>query len=165
MKILIISDSHGNITNIKSVMEIARKSKMDAVIHAGDWNTPESAETVLSYNILTFTVLGNADIAPEVEKKLKTKSKKFDKNFLVLDLAGKKIGITHKPSDNNSFFKKGKSFAGDGLDLIVNGHLHSKFYKEEKGTRIVRPGALVSAINFAVYDTVKDEVDFINEDD
>lgn len=163
MKILIISDSHGNISNIKSVMEIAHKSKIDALIHAGDWNTPESVSTVLSYNIPTFAVLGNADIAFEVAKSLKAKSKKFDENFLTLDLGGKKIGVTHKPSDNKVFFKENR-YTTWNLDLIVNGHLHSAFEKKESQTRIVRPGALVNAINFAVYDTDLDEVSFVNEE-
>lgn len=163
MKILIISDSHGNISNIKSVMEIACQSKLDALIHAGDWNTPESVRTVLSYNIPTFAVLGNADIAFEVSERLKAKSKKFDENFLTLDLGGKKIGVTHKPSDNNIFFKENKHSTARNLDLIVNGHLHSAFEKKESQTKIVRPGALVNAINFAVYDTDLDEVNFVNE--
>jgi len=52
MKILVISDSHGNLSNLKHVMGFAKKLNIDAVIHAGDWNTIESVETVLSFGFL-----------------------------------------------------------------------------------------------------------------
>lgn len=164
MKILVISDSHGNISNIKSVMEIAYRSKIDALIHAGDWNTRESVETVLSYNIPTFAVLGNADISREVAEKLNAKSKKFNELFLILDLDGKKVGITHKPSDNKVFFKEHAHSTAKNFDLIVNGHLHSASEKKASSTKIIRPGALVNAINFAVYDTKSNKVDFVCEE-
>ena len=46
MKILIISDSHGNIANLKAAMEIGKKADVSAVIHCGDWDDVKSAETV-----------------------------------------------------------------------------------------------------------------------
>lgn len=157
MKILIISDSHGNVADLRTVMGLAKKYKIDAVVHAGDWNTIESVETVLSFGIPLYTVLGNADIRPEVIEKLKVKSKKFGEKFLEFELRGKKIGITHKPADNKKYF------AGKKLDIIFNGHYHSKDESIVKGIKVVRPGAIISGINFAVYDTKSGKIEFINE--
>ena len=67
MKILVISDSHGHIANIKHVMGFGKKIGAKAVIHAGDWNTVESVETVLSFGIPLYAVMGNADIEEEME--------------------------------------------------------------------------------------------------
>ncbi|KKR62027.1 MAG: hypothetical protein UU02_C0050G0003 [Candidatus Woesebacteria bacterium GW2011_GWA1_40_43] len=83
MKILIISDSHGNIANLNHVMGFAKKYRVTSVIHAGDWNNLESVETVLSYEIPLHAVLGNADIDPTIGKQLRVKSEKFDENFLI----------------------------------------------------------------------------------
>jgi len=138
-------------------MGFAKKLNIDAVIHAGDWNTIESVETVLSFGIPLYTVLGNADVRPEVIEKLKTKAKRFDQEFLIVSLGGRKIGITHKPSNNKKYFP------GKKLDLIINGHLHSKYESVETPIKIIRSGAIVNGNNFAVYETINDEVEFIED--
>jgi putative phosphoesterase len=163
MKILVISDSHGNIANLKHVMGFAKKIGVGAVIHTGDWNTIETVELVLSFGIPLYTVLGNADVRAEAIQKLKEsaslhgKSQKFDENFLIINLGGKSIGITHKPSDNKKYFLDKK------LDIIFNGHLHSKYESSQTPVKIVRPGAIINGINFAIYDTKTNKVEFIEE--
>lgn len=159
MKVLIISDSHGHVANLKAIIEIAAKSKFDAIIHAGDWNTTEAIETVISTKIPLYTVLGNADIDSAVGKRLKVKSERFVEDYLIIKLDEKRIGITHRPSDNKKYFADKK------LDLIINGHLHSKYESAEKLIKIIRPGAVVNGINFAVYDTDSGQVNFINENE
>ena len=158
MKILIISDSHGNIVNLKHVLGFAKKFGVSAVIHAGDWNTIESVNTVLSFGTPLYTVLGNADVWPEVEQSLRVKSKKFDKDFLEIELGKKKIGITHKPSNNKKYFINQK------LDLIINGHLHSKYESQEAAVEVVRPGAIIKGNNFAIYDTTVNRVEFVEDE-
>lgn len=157
MKVLIISDSHGHLANLKSLIDIAIKGKMDAIIHAGDWNTTDSVECVLGSLLPLYAVLGNADIDPMVGKKLRKESKNFSEDFLIVEIGGKKIGITHKPSNNNKYFQN------INLDLIINGHLHSRYESVQTPVKIVRPGATVNGINFAVYDTNTGKVEFIGE--
>ncbi len=149
MKILVVSDSHGNITNLKHVMGFAKKINAEAVIHCGDWNTLELVEIVLSYKILLYSVIGNADIADNIKNKFK--------DFLELDIGGRKIGITHKPSDIKKFF------AGKKMDVIFYGHRHSKDESFVNGVRVICPGAIINGINFAVYDTSSGKIEFINE--
>jgi putative phosphoesterase len=159
MKVLIISDSHGNIANLKFVMSFARKFGVSAVIHAGDWNTVESVETVLFFGIPLYAVLGNADIDPTVAKTLGEKCKKFNEGHLIINLDDKNIGITHKPADNKKFF------GGTKLDLIINGHLHSRYVSKKKGVKIIRPGAIIRGNNFAIYDTASGKIEFIEDDE
>jgi putative phosphoesterase len=174
VRLIIVSDSHGNIANLQHVMGFAKKIGVEAVVHAGDWDNIESVDAVLSFGIPLYAVLGNADIDPRVGKRLKVRSKVFDEKFLVINTGGKRIGITHKPSDNKRYF------FGEKLDLIVNGHLHSKYEAVAKSVRtsdlvgakedesqatsvkIIRPGAIVKGINFAVYDTDTGKIDFVN---
>ena len=163
MKILIISDSHGHIANLKHIVGFAKKYEVTAIIHAGDWDTSTAVEVVRLSGIPFYTVLGNADIDPELISKLKSQSAKFGEDFLTVNLGGRNIGITHKPSDNNVFFKDKKYSGEKKLDLIINGHYHSKYESAETPVKIIRPGATVTGINFAVYDTVKNKVEFINE--
>ncbi|MCX6703999.1 MAG: metallophosphoesterase family protein [Candidatus Woesebacteria bacterium] len=158
MKILVISDSHGNVANLKHVLGFAKKYGVSAVVHAGDWNTLESIETVLSFGIPLYTVLGNADVRSEVIQKLKGKSRKFGEEFLSIKIGGRNIGITHKPSNNKKYF------SGVKLDVVFNGHLHSKYESVKSVVKIVRPGAIINGNNFAVYDTATNRVEFIEDD-
>lgn len=157
MEILVISDSHGHIANLKFVMGFAQKIKAGAIIHCGDWNTIEAVETVLSTKIPLYTVLGNADVRPEVIKILKLKSKMFSENHLEFELGGRKIGITHKPSDLKKYFE------GKKLDVIFCGHIHSKDESTVAGVKVVRAGAIIKGNNFAIFDTSTNKVEFIQD--
>jgi len=159
MKILIISDSHGHIANLKHIVGFAEKYGVSAIIHSGDWDTSTSVEIVRLSGIPFYTVSGNADIDPELMEDLRKKAKGFNENFLIVNLGGRNIGITHKPGDNKKYF------GGKKLDLIINGHYHSKYESVETPIKMMRPGATVTGINFAVYDTVKNKVEFVNENE
>jgi len=154
MKILIISDSHGNISNLKHVMGFAQKIKAGAIIHCGDWDNPKSVEEILSSEIQLYTVLGNADIHTEIKDRLGKKAKKFDEKFLIFEISGRKIGVVHNIKDlvlNNK------------LDIVFCGHRHFKSEKIINGVKIVSPGALHSSKpSFAVYDTDTNGVEFFD---
>lgn len=153
MKIVVIGDSHGNIANIKHVMGFAKNIKAGAVIHTGDWNTVESVNAVLEFQIPLYTILGNADINPEVEISLRNQSKKFDITQMMFKLDNRKIGVIHSFKASGLWYK--------GLDMVFCGHRHSQDERIINGVKIVRPGALVSGISFAFYDTVSNKVEFI----
>ncbi len=158
MRLLVISDSHGNLANLKHVMGFAKNLKMEAVVHSGDWNNIESVETVLSFGIPLYTVLGNADADPQVAKLLRQKSTKYANDFLKIELGGKNIGIVHKPSDVKKYFVKGV------VDVIFCGHLHSKDESLINGIKVVRAGALENTINFTIYNTETGDLEFIKDE-
>lgn len=145
MKIVVIADSHGNLANLKHVMGFAKKIKAEAIVHCGDWNTLESVETVSSYKIPVYGVVGNADIDDEVKNKFK--------DFLKLTIDGKKIGVIHNIK---------KLEAGDSdLDVIFFGHWQKQKDTFWNGIRAINPGALENNISFAVYDTGINRVKFL----
>lgn len=146
MKVIVIGDSHGNIANLKHVMGFAKKINIDAVIHTGDWSNLESTKTVLEYKIPVFGVLGNADIDPSMKKEFK--------EYLEIELDGKKIYIIHK------LLKDDKRCIGK--DICFTGHYHSQKMWEINEVKVVRPGALEKNIYFATYDTVTNKVELIN---
>lgn len=156
MKLVVISDSHGHISNIKYVMGFAKKIKAGGVIHCGDWDDVESVNAVLSFEIPLYAVCGNADVDGEIEEILKFNCKKFDVDFIKFEIDGRKIGIVHK------VLKDDKRF--EGLDMVFSGHYHSKDERMDNFTKFVRPGALIKGINFAVYETVNNEVEFFEDE-
>lgn len=158
MKVLIISDSHGNLSNLGHVLGFATSYKIDAIVHAGDWDNLESVEKVLDSEIPLYSVLGNADIDPAIGIKLAKKSKKFAKDFLYFEIDGKKIGVVHRPQDVKNFFD------GKTADIIFCGHLHSSNDSLVSGLRVVRPGAIKLGINFAVYNTENGSLEFVKDE-
>ncbi len=152
MKILVISDSHGQIANLKHVMGFAKKIKASAVIHCGDWDNLEAFEAVISFGIPIYTVLGNADVDSLLADTLRFESKKFDSSLLKLKIDGRKIGVIHKVSLKNEELYE--------FNIVFSGHYHSKEEKTVNWTKFVRPGAIINGNNFAIYETVNNEVEF-----
>ena len=155
MKILIISDSHGHIANLKSVLEIGKKIGVKAVIHCGDWDNLETFRAAQAFDFPIYSVLGNADIDPDLEDALKFECKKYNPYLLELEFEGKKIGVIHQAD-----FKNEKLYE---FKTVFSGHYHSKEEKIVKWTKFIRPGALINGINFAVYETVSGTIEFVNE--
>lgn len=155
MKIIVISDSHNNIANLKHVMGFGKKIGAKAVIHCGDWNDKKSIETVLSFRLPLYTVLGNADIHPDEENALISGAEGFDSKFLGFRLGGKKIGVTHSLRNLMPIVKS--------FDVVFSGHSHRQKVEEKGGTKIVNPGALENDVNFAVFNTNSGKIELINE--
>lgn len=156
MKILVISDSHGNIANLKHVMGFGKKIGTKAVIHCGDWDNIESVEAVLDFEIPLYSVLGNADIDPGLENILRGECKKFDPFLLKVEIDNRKIAIIH--------FAKEKDERFNNIQVVFSGHRHSKEQKVVNFTKFVRPGAIVNGINFAIYETETNEVEFVEDE-
>lgn len=156
MKILVISDSHGHLANLKHVMGFGEKIGAKAVIHCGDWNTIGSVEEVLSFGIPLYTVIGNADIEENMEEFLISNSKKFEPKLLKIEIDGRKIAVIHDVKFDDKQL--------ENIDIVFSGHHHSKDIKEINFVKFVRPGALINGINFAVYETATNEVEFFSDD-
>jgi uncharacterized protein len=155
MKILIISDSHGHIANLKQVLEIGKKFGVKAVIHCGDWDNLDSFRAAQTFGIPIYSVLGNADVDSDLEDALKFECKKYDPYLLELEFEGKKIGVIHRADLKNEKLFEFKT--------VFSGHYHSKEEKTINWTKFVRPGALINGINFAIYETVSGTIEFVNE--
>lgn len=154
MKVIVISDSHGNIASLKHVLGFSRKIRADAIVHCGDWNNLKAVEMVLESKIPLYAVLGNADIDPMVKRKLKVESKGFGEKVLSFKLGDRKIDVVH------NFVMASKLFAAE---VIFCGHKHFKWEKVIDGVKVIAPGALHSIKpSFAVYDTDTNKVEFFD---
>ena len=156
MKIIVISDSHRNIANIKHIMGFAKTIKAGGVIHCGDWDNVESAEEVLSFEIPLYAVIGNADIDDDIEEVLRFNAKGFDVDFLKFEIEGRKIGVIHN--------SKNLQLNPPAVDIVFSGDWHSKDETMINFVKFVRPGALSKGINFAVYETTNNTVEFFEDE-
>jgi len=143
MKLGVISDSHDNLNMIKKAVNVLNKENIDFLIHCGDIISPfvirvfeNLNENVKNGNF--FGVFGNndGDLLYLIERL--GKICKLSSNETILDLAGKKIYVSHGPDPLVI-----KSLAKSGeFDIICTGHTHDHNIKKINNTLVINPGEL-----------------------
>lgn len=129
MKIGIISDTHGDLSNAERA--INDMGKVDLLIHAGD--TYEDAMKLKEkFSLNVIAICGNTDCSTE---------KPSEQNFMIED---KKIFLTHghkydvKDSLNNLYFRAKELEA----DIVIFGHSHVPQYIRENNLIFINPGSV-----------------------
>lgn len=158
MKVLVLSDSHGNIVRLKHAVGYANSGGIDAIIHCGDWDNAKAVLAMKSSEIPVYGVLGNADVDPQMVPSLRNTNVNFGVDFLKLNLGGKNIGVCHFPG------KLEEAIKSQEYDVLFHGHTHKKKDKLIGKTRVVNPGALqkTPTPSFAVYDTASNTIEFVD---
>lgn len=158
MKILIVSDSHGNIVRLKHAIGYANSQKLGAIIHCGDWDNVEAVLTMENAEIPVYGVLGNADVDLSILTSLRNANVICNTGFLKLELGGRNIGVCHFPGKLETAIKSQE------YDVLFHGHTHKKKDKLLGKTRVVNPGALqkTPTPSFVVYDTSSNTVEFVD---
>lgn len=131
MRILVFSDSHGNIRNCVNVIECIKD--VDMIIHLGDILRDVKDLKVLYPNIPIEYVAGNNDFWHNVP---------YDK---VLEIEGKKIFISHGhlyrvKYEYNTITNKGIALKAD---CVLFGHTHECYEAYQDGMLMINPGSIV----------------------
>ncbi|KFB07206.1 metallophosphoesterase family protein [Malacoplasma iowae] len=127
MKILIVSDTHGNISNLTKVIN---NNKYDYVIHAGDFCVGYSE--IKKY--VDYVVAGNNDFEGEKE--------------LFFEIDGIKFVLLHGEYfdsffDYSSRYKKMVDHYSDkNVDVIISGHTHIEYCELISNVLCINPGSL-----------------------
>ena len=151
MQILVFSDSHGMVSNMKAV--ILSHPKIEYIIHLGDYGTDVNEIAAENPTYIIDAVQGNCD---------KKKQYPMEK---VLQLVGKRILITHGHSYGvkysfTSIIAKGLQ---DKIDVVLFGHTHEPLIQSMEGILFVNPGSIskpkaVSNATFAILEINKDGI-------
>lgn len=128
MKILILSDTHGNQSAIETVVE---KEDADLCIHLGD-NFRDAIYINDSLNVEAVAVKGNCD------------DEEYAEEDMVLDIEGHKIFLTHGHNYNvnitlDNLYYKAKSL---NCHIALYGHTHKNLKENTKDLIIMNPGSL-----------------------
>lgn len=131
MKVLIVSDTHGNDRNFYEVLK--RVGKIDFLIHAGDTSGSEE-EIAASVDCGCKIVLGNNDF---------TRRLNYEEEF---DLEGHHILLTHGHRESVYYGTDRLLYkaAERGAEVVIYGHTHvpNVEYDEDLGIWAVNPGSL-----------------------
>lgn len=130
MRILVISDTHGDICQAMDIVN--NNSSVDMVIHLGDFNTDAARLSSKFPGIHFEFVHGNSDftIGNVCSEKL-------------LDCEGKKVFITHGhrygvKSGYNAIYERAEKVKAD---LVLFGHTHMPYMEYRNGKIFLNPGS------------------------
>ncbi len=157
--IVVISDTHENISLIRKAVSVIHSFNVELVVHCGDIISPSVLEEFGGLP-LRF-VFGNND--GEVSG-LKSKAKELGfyepDVFLDFEYGQKRFFVYHK--DNSEVIED--KLSSQVYDYILVGHTHVKKNIKVFNTRIINPGAFIFANppSFAFLDLEKDAVKFVD---
>lgn len=130
MRILVVSDTHGDFYNFKKAVEAQKAA--DVIIHCGD-SRNELDEIKMYYpNKAFISVKGNCDLGstlPLVEERV---------------FEGKKLFITHGHMYNAkmSLYPLCCAAREAKADIVIFGHTHNALADYDDGLYILNPGSL-----------------------
>jgi len=128
MKVGIIADTHDNMPAIDEAVDMFRREKVDALIHAGDIIAPFAAERFKG----AYIVYGNND---GERRGLRERCPGID-DFVEITLDGRHIAVVHgtQPAMVRALVDGGR------YDLVVTGHTHRPLIERRGGTLLINPG-------------------------
>lgn len=129
MHIGIIADSHDNVPAVHRMLEMFKRIKVDAVLHAGDYIAPFSVEKMIGKKWQFYGVFGNNDGEREGISQL---TQDIEEGPRLIELGGKTFGLVHDRDDWNR----------DECDVLVFGHTHMCYYKKTDSLLEINPGEL-----------------------
>lgn len=129
MKILIISDTHGRIENLKMVLW--QEKPLDLLIHLGDIEGDEKRIEMLA-DCPVKAVAGNNDFFSNLPGEREIRIGKY------------KVLLTHGHYYYvNAGIRYIKGAALDrGIDIAMFGHTHRPILEQDKGVTVLNPGSL-----------------------
>jgi putative phosphoesterase len=127
-KILVLSDSHGNIDNMVCAV---KRSAPDIICHLGDCWSDASRLHGIFPEIAMERVPGNCDYQDEPAEKI-----------LLLD--GWKLLLCHghQYSVKSSYLSLELAAREKGVDMALFGHTHRVFYDRHNGVALFNPGSI-----------------------
>ncbi len=129
MKILIVSDTHKSHKNLERVLE--ENKDIDMLIHLGDVEGAEDYIEALA-GCPVHIVSGNNDFFSDLP---------FEEEFMI---GGHHVFITHGHYYGIVIGEErlAQEARERGADIVMYGHTHRPFFKEENGLVVLNPGSI-----------------------
>lgn len=129
MKIIVFSDSHGYLENMKTAVN--NFNDLDILIHLGDFLKDSVKIASLFDSLKVYGVSGNNDFTDELRK-------------LTLDISGNKIFLAHGDQYDIYYNTDKLYYAGKecGANIMLFGHTHKPFLEQTEDCLILNPGSI-----------------------
>lgn len=138
MKVLVVSDSHGNSKRVFDVHSHA--GPVDAVIHLGD-GSADADMLRDALDVPVISVAGNCDLGSTAPRER------------VWECEGKRFLLTHGDAYQvKSGLERLRQRAVEvGVDAVLFGHTHHGICENASGLLLINPGALASYSDHCTY--------------
>jgi putative phosphoesterase len=154
----VISDTHDKLARTHVAVQMLQAAGAQALVHCGDFVEPELLAVCAGQPV--YFVLGNNDL--DSASALETMGDAIDATFLgwggVVELAGKRIGVTHGHTLSDY-----KRVLAARPNYLLLGHSHVAEDRRIGEVRLINPGALHRAhpYSVALLNLATDELKFL----
>jgi putative phosphoesterase len=150
MKVVIISDIHDNIVNLKKCLLWCKDNKIETLICCGDITSDDTLKVIVrGFKRIIHIVGGNVILFKEDEI-FKYENVYYYGEFGRFRVDDKRVGLCHEIYFIGKVMELGK------CDIIFYGHTHKPWQSKKLDTILLNPGTLGGMFNrstFAVWDT------------
>ncbi|MCL6500516.1 MAG: metallophosphoesterase [Candidatus Pacearchaeota archaeon] len=159
MKIGVIGDTHDNIPNIQKAVKIFKRKKVNFVIHTGDIISPSTVDYFKGLHLIFVQGNCDGDVEKIKEKVTEIGGKFFIGGFGEMEIGGKKIAITHKPTVIETIL-------GAKYNYILYGHTHEQKVEKIGNVTLINPGSHYLGSNkkencIVILDLLKNSIEII----
>ncbi len=149
MRILVLSDIHGNVFNLKKVLTLQKTAEVVIFLGDGERDIEEMKFDLSDRHLIA--VKGNCDLYSQLEENI------------TQTIEGKRFFITHGYLENVKYGDDRLIYKGQSLsaDIILYGHTHVPVNKIVDGIRVFNPGSLRTG-DYGYIDIVGDGVLCVN---
>jgi len=138
MKLAIVSDSHGSLDRLESVMSVLDEEDISHLLHLGDFLNYGVEEIFQNYPDISVSIArGNCDVNEELSEKINALENVSMKDVLDLELEGIRLAASHIEGVAQSEIKE-----KDRVDIFCHGHTHRKKIEKTNKNLRLNPGAL-----------------------
>jgi len=140
MRIGILSDTHDRLSMIAKAVAWCNDTKVDLVLHAGDYIAPFVIDTLAGFRAPMVGVFGNNDGDRDLllQKCLERKTLEIRGDFAEIAAGNVVIALLHGHQKEllASLIRRG------GYTVVIHGHSHRPGVSREGGTLVINPGAV-----------------------
>lgn len=160
MRIGIISDTHDNLRNLDTALDILKEEGISLLLHCGDLSGPGVVEALSDFDV--WIARGNVDHHPELERAVLEalgKGRLAERHHLTLEGHSALLVHGHQEGELRRLISAG------GYAYVFHGHTHRRRDETVGSTRVINPGALGGMRwqrrSFCILDLQSDSVTFI----
>lgn len=136
MKIGVVSDTHNNLKNIETIINIFNDERVPMVIHTGDISNANTLEQFTKLNSELIGVYGNNDRNElGLEEVAQKNNFKFQQPPKRLSLLNREIVVFHEPDKIDQFLSENQS-----VEVVLYGHTHRYENNIKNGVLFFNPG-------------------------
>jgi uncharacterized protein len=163
MKIAAISDTHDNLPQIEKAIKHLNQTKIDLVLHAGDYIAPFVIPKFKNLNCKLIGVFGNNDGDHELLRKRfsETNNCTIIGRFAEVNVENYRIALLHGDETQLLNVLVDCGF----FNAVIHGHTHGLGVTQKGKTLDINPGELCGYVtgksSFAILDTVTNKAEIV----